>query len=305
MPRELTTPTVLTILFLALTGIYGFLRFSHENVLAIRRFEAVVKAQEPVYLAPSTFEADGLEEPHRFVGPVSDDHQRSTTAGSVARPLITYAYSESPHARENLKLFIDNGLHSAADFIFILAGPTSSATSLIPSQPNIQIIQQPNNCLVGFGAHRGVLRKGGLWKKYSYFIAVDASVRAPFAPYPGPSFRWSDVFLSRLGGDVKLVGLAPPHQPHFQPHPHPHPHSPKPHLPSTIWATDSTGMKLLLYPDDSPGPRHYHTYKACHKDASQFLHDEIMTTSVIKEAGYKVDVLTLVIMVGDGGMRLY
>lgn len=35
MPRELTTPTVLTILFLALTGIYGFLRFSHENVLAV------------------------------------------------------------------------------------------------------------------------------------------------------------------------------------------------------------------------------------------------------------------------------
>lgn len=203
----------------------------------------MVKAQEPVYVTPSTFEADGLEEPHRFVGPVSDDHQRSTTAGSVARPLITYAYSESPHARENLKLFIDNGLRefsiwsererekdgvysttslplyyvvtnptttdSAADFIFILAGPTSSATSLIPSQPNIQIIQQPNNCLVGFGAHRGVLRKGGLWKKYSYFIAVDASVRAPFAPYPGPSFRWSDVFLSRLGGDVKVCCLSP------------------------------------------------------------------------------------------------
>ncbi|EGX51456.1 hypothetical protein AOL_s00054g155 [Orbilia oligospora ATCC 24927] len=61
------------------------------------------------------------------------------------RPLILYAYHESPNARQNAIFFIHHGLHSAADFIFILNGHTN-LTLLIPSAPNIRIIQRTNTC---------------------------------------------------------------------------------------------------------------------------------------------------------------
>lgn len=116
------------------------------------------------------------------------------------RPLITYAYSESASARENLKFFIAQGLHDAADFIFILNGKTDAA-NLIPKERNVQIVLRPNECF-DLGAHGEVLRKDNLWRKYKRFIALNASIRGPFIPYWAKRC-WSDVFLSRVTEEVK------------------------------------------------------------------------------------------------------
>ncbi len=55
------------------------------------------------------------------------------------RPLVLYAYKESDSARENLKFFLSQGLHGAADFVFILNGETNIG-DLIPEKSNSMLL---------------------------------------------------------------------------------------------------------------------------------------------------------------------
>ncbi|KAI6090470.1 hypothetical protein F4821DRAFT_275098 [Hypoxylon rubiginosum] len=57
--------------------------------------------------------------------------------------IITYAYTESPSARENLLFFLDKGFHDGADFIFILYGRTD-AKKFIPPLNNFKVALRPN-----------------------------------------------------------------------------------------------------------------------------------------------------------------
>lgn len=168
------------------------------------------KAQEPITATrvatevPVATPAIGnggtnAEDASKHSAPIGEPDKSSSKA--TDRPLITYAYSESTSARENLKFFLSQGLHDAADFIFILNGETNVA-DLIPKERNIQIIRRPNECF-DLGAHGEVLRKDDLWKNYKRFITLNASIRGPFIPYWAKRC-WSDVFLSRVTEEVKV-----------------------------------------------------------------------------------------------------
>jgi len=120
------------------------------------------------------------------------------------RPLILYAYSETANARANLKFFLAHGLHQSADFVFIINGK-SDAPQLIPSRPNIRVIERPNDCY-DLGAHAEVLIKDDLWKRYKRFILMNASIRGPFVPtWAGGC--WSEMYLGKLTEEVKVRGL--------------------------------------------------------------------------------------------------
>ncbi|KAI0851002.1 hypothetical protein F5Y00DRAFT_268057 [Daldinia vernicosa] len=270
MAGELRQPTVLAIVFMLLTGLYGFVKFSHEKDYATEGKAAAI-LKEPVHLTSTS----GL---HPLVEhPIVDS----------TRPLVTYAYTESPTTRENLLFFVEYGLHDSADFIFILNGPTNAA-NLIPRSANIQVISRPNECF-DLGAHGEVLRKNGLWKKYSRFILLNSGIRGPFVPYWSRSC-WSDAFLNRVANDVKLVGTTATCHPKFHIHP-------------TIWATDSVGMALLLNPPKPPSADPYNTGRGsssssqvvalggCYASQAQATRGGIEATSVVKKAGYKVDAL--------------
>src|ERR1700730_3704626 len=56
----------------------------------------------------------------KLTGSKSSPAVKPSTAAD--RPLVLYAYFETPSARENLEFFIAHGLHAAADFVFILNG---------------------------------------------------------------------------------------------------------------------------------------------------------------------------------------
>ncbi|KAI1807948.1 hypothetical protein F4811DRAFT_549378 [Daldinia bambusicola] len=252
MVGELLSPTLMTIMFLGLTGLYGFVKFSHENDYATE------------------------------VNLVKSDHHLS---GGPARTLITYAYTESQIARENLAFFIDNGLHPSADFIFILNGPSHAASKMIPKEPNVRVVSRPQDdeCF-DLGAHGEVLREDGLWKKYERFIVLGADVRGPFVPYWSEAC-WSSAFLSRVTEEVKLVGATATCHPKF-------------HIEPLIWATDSTGIKLLLDPrKDSSSPHANYPDKpilalgGCYKDKDHVARSEVEATSVIQKAGYEVDAM--------------
>lgn len=142
-----------------------------------------------------------------------DDNLVSTTSRPVVvtprreRPLIVYAYSESETARSNLEFFSRKGIHGAAYFIFIFSGETN-ATSLVPELPNIRIVKRPDTCH-DLGAIGEVLKEGNLWKKYSMFITMSASVRGPFLP-DWNAGCWTDMFLDRLTDTVKVRVLRLP-----------------------------------------------------------------------------------------------
>ena len=200
------------------------------------------------------------------------------------RPLILYAYSESPVGRENLEFFVSQGLHGAADFIFILNGETSAA-ELIPSKPNIQVIRRPNSCF-DLGAFGEVLRDGGRWQRYKRFITLNASIRGPFLPHWSRGSCWSDLYLARVTERTKLVGMTANCSPRF-------------HVQSMIWATDATGMALLLHPPASSPSRadpfgaanEPVAFSACYDTMASAVHAEIGSTAVIRDAGYAVDVM--------------
>ncbi|KAL7627999.1 hypothetical protein AAE478_002195 [Parahypoxylon ruwenzoriense] len=214
--------------------------------------------------------------------PQTRNFNLSLPVGKPDRPLILYAYKESENARDNLKFFLNQGLHGSADFIFILNGETDAA-DIIPREENIRIIQRPNVCF-DLGAFGEVLREDDLWKKYKRFITMNASLRGPFLPYWSKQC-WSDAYLERVTNDVKLVGMTVNC-------------GPRPHVQSMIWATDYIGMELLLYPlanaselDPFGTANDTVAFGGCYEKFHQAIHAEVGGTNVIRKAGYKVSAM--------------
>ncbi|GKT46687.1 uncharacterized protein ColSpa_06868 [Colletotrichum spaethianum] len=193
--------------------------------------------------------------------------ESSSLSKAHDRPLILYAFAESDAARENLKFFVNQGLHDAADFIFILNGETN-VTDTIPEKSNIKVISRPNTCF-DLGAYGEVLRKDDLYKKYKRFITMNASIRGPFLPHWAQSC-WSDLYLGRLTNEVK----------------------------SMIWATDETGIDLLLNPPPGSSVKDQFGTEndpvglgGCYDGWNQAVHAEIGATSTFLKQGYKVDLM--------------
>lgn len=123
------------------------------------------------------------------------------------RPLVLYAYSESPEARVNLKFFIKHGLQSTSDFVIIFNGFTN-ANHLFPKPvpANVQIIQKQSECY-DLGAQAKVLLENHkeLLKKYKKFILMNANVRGPFLPSWSKQC-WTEGYTSNLKDNVKVCG---------------------------------------------------------------------------------------------------
>lgn len=196
------------------------------------------------------------------------------------RPLILYAYAESDYGYVNLKFFIDHGLHTGADFVFILNGE-SNATEIIPSKgTNVRYVKRNNTCF-DLGAHAEVLIKEDLFSKgdkalkdqYKRFVLMNASVRGPFVPHWSRDC-WSESYLGRLNKKVKLVGSSL-NCDNKQAH----------HVQSMIWATDEVGLNILLDTSSST------SINQCFPTIIDAMQAEIGATALIREKGYDVDVM--------------
>ncbi|OBT50285.1 hypothetical protein VE04_08726, partial [Pseudogymnoascus sp. 24MN13] len=145
------------------------------------------------------------------------------------RPLITYAYYESPFARANLKFFVDHALHDAADFIFILNGETDADKTIIFADSDVpedlrdliprrdkKNIFVLNSVLGGEGwigkdgpiaEPKGMVSAGDnmlLRNKYKRYILMNASIRGPFVPRWSTQC-WTDSYLNRLTDRIKVM----------------------------------------------------------------------------------------------------
>ncbi|KAK6520513.1 hypothetical protein TWF506_000765 [Arthrobotrys conoides] len=183
------------------------------------------------------------------------------------RPLVLYVYHETDNARENIRFFIEHGLHAEADFIFILNGPATIKPSIPVHMPNIRIIERNNTCF-DLGTHAQVLKRKNklLMKKYKRFILLNASVRGPFMPTWSREC-WTDTLLAKVTDKNKLVGIsyncAEPR-----------------HVQSMVLATDKIGLSLLF-------PKINH----CFDTLNNAVGGETSITGAITAKGYGVTAL--------------
>jgi len=160
------------------------------------------------------------------------------------RPLILYAYYESDFGRQNLQFFVDHGLHFAADFIFIINGPSDVDETIIFKEDNQKIslnydgrnvkVKKRDNTCFDLGAHAEVLNgvvggpgwsdssgpivspnkpspegqeledKRPLKERYKRYILMNASIRGPFVPIWSKSC-WSDAYLDKVTDKIKVL----------------------------------------------------------------------------------------------------
>jgi hypothetical protein len=202
------------------------------------------KPSKPIEEASPPQDCPVCPEPAEPVDTPSTKHTTTKQTKPRDRPLILYAYYESEFARQNLQFFVDHGLHAAADFVFIINGPSDVDETLIfkessqmvsPSheRDNIMVKKRENTCF-DLGAHAEVLNgvmggdgwsgrsgpivspdeptsnrqkprdKRPLKERYKRFILMNASIRGPFVPLWSKSC-WSDAYLNKVTEKIKVI----------------------------------------------------------------------------------------------------
>jgi len=154
---------------------------------------------------------------------------------NTGKTLVMYNYYESMKAKQNLRFFLDHGVHERSDTDFLLVSQSHVCMDL-PSQRNFGVIFRNNTCF-DLGAHKEVVTRYNLDSKYQKFILLNGSVRGPFMPNWSTDC-WTDAFTRRLNDTVKLVGPTFNCRDSLDQH--------KPHLQSMILATDRIGLRILL-----------------------------------------------------------
>jgi hypothetical protein len=223
---------------------------------------------------------------------VLESSKKSTFKSDTNRPLILYAYSETPSSRVNGLFFLKHGLHASADFIFILNGETDFELLIPQDVPNIKIIKRENTCY-DLGAYGQVLRSNNseLVRKYKRFILLNSSIRGPFLPTWSKDC-WSNLYLDRLSDKIKLVGMS-------------YNCLPGTHVQSMIFATDTIGIEILLKGDptdtsnttdmiwanEAGNPESLLGLSSCYTERFKAISAEISLTNLIHRAKYNVSVL--------------
>ena len=202
------------------------------------------KPSKPIKEASQAQDCPVCPEPAEPVDTPSTKHTATKETKLKDRPLILYAYYESDFARQNLQFFLEHGIHAAADFVFIINGPSDIDETIIfkesnqmasstHDRSNIMVKKRENTCF-DLGAHAEVLNgvmggdgwsgwsgpiispnaptsngqkqrdKRPLKERYNRYILMNASIRGPFVPLWSKSC-WSDAYLNKVTEKIKVI----------------------------------------------------------------------------------------------------
>lgn len=112
--------------------------------------------------------------------------------------LVMFAHTGSEEGRINLDFHLRHGVHTRADWIFLL-NDTSSVG--VPKRTNVRVIQHAQIC-GPFFAFAEALSKVPQ-QRYKHFIFLDDSMRGPFLPRWSTKC-WTDAVTKHLRDDVKV-----------------------------------------------------------------------------------------------------
>jgi hypothetical protein len=128
------------------------------------------------------------------------------------KTLVLYSYFEkNTDYAKALKYFIELGVDNVdhVDYVFIIQGRRLRVR--IPEHSNIKILKRDNDCF-DFGAYGKAFEwLGGVdsLRKYDFFVFINPSALGPIVPKYWPSdVHWTEVFTSRLGGDVHACSTS-------------------------------------------------------------------------------------------------
>lgn len=115
------------------------------------------------------------------------------------KTLVLYVFHQM---NERVHMFLDRAFFQADDVDFLVICNDLHLTLEVPSY--VQLLRRQNVGL-DFGAWGEGLMENNRFENYSHFIFLNSSVVGPFvAPYCDR--RWTDVFLSKLNDETRLVG---------------------------------------------------------------------------------------------------
>ena len=129
------------------------------------------------------------------------------------KTLVLYAYFEkNVDYMKRLQYFVDFSIRESdpVDYVIIIQGAYCTAT--IPSYKNLRVIRRTNTCF-DFGSYGDVIEiLGGIEiidKKYKAVMFLNPSTSGPILPKYWPSsIHWTEIFTSRLKGNVHSVGAS-------------------------------------------------------------------------------------------------
>ncbi len=211
------------------------------DVYEAERKKKPIKPSEEL---PPPLECPACPDPAGPAHMSSAEHLATKVTKPEDRPLILYAYFESDFGRQNLQFFVDHALHGAADFVFIINGPSDVDETIIfkegkhgtwsnHDRSNVLVKKRDNNCF-DLGAHAEVLNglvggsgwsgssgpidspdklppegqdpkyKRPLKERYKRYILMNASIRGPFVPVWSNSC-WSDAYLDKVTDKIKVL----------------------------------------------------------------------------------------------------
>src|ERR1700712_3328837 len=95
-------------------------RFRHFGAFALATLLLMI-----VWTLSFSLKTNKYPSPSLHYSEWKDYLESKISTSTTHHDLVTYVYYETVDAKRNLKFFLAHGLHDAADFIFILNGPST------------------------------------------------------------------------------------------------------------------------------------------------------------------------------------
>lgn len=191
--------------------------------------------------------------------------------------VILYAYYETPRTIFNIDFYTKIGIEKSDNIFYVITINGYNCSVDLPDLPNVIILKREN---IGFdfGAHGYALEwlanNNMIFKSY---IFLNASVVGPFLPtYYPKSLHWSNIFISKITDEVKLVGTSISCLPKSDAGGF------GPKVAGYCFATDDIGLNILL---------NNKTIFVNHETKFNAIMAEYGLTSAIMTAGYTIDCL--------------
>jgi len=129
------------------------------------------------------------------------------------KTLLMYAFfSKNENYNKHLQFFLDFAIRESdpVDYVIIIQGGNHSVK--FPVYKNLRVVRRPNTCY-DFGAYGDVIKiLGGIEaidKKYKAVMFLNPSAPGPIIPKYWPSsMHWTEIFTSRLKGNVHALGSS-------------------------------------------------------------------------------------------------
>lgn len=192
--------------------------------------------------------------------------------------VILYAYYETLQSKFNAEFYSNYGIENSDEVFYVIIVNENQCTVQFPKFKNVVVLVREN---IGFdlGAYSGALNwlKNDMSLTFKYYIFINSNVAGPFLPmYYPKTLHWSNIFISKITSQVKLVGTTISCLPAIDAGGY------GPKVSGYCFATDNIGLNLLI---------NNGTIFINHETKFSLIMAKYNITKVIMNASFNIDCL--------------